>query len=56
MPSGPPPLDLEFALRALDLMGGDVDWVGIDAVLAMLGYDDVELLVEHWALLREHGR
>lgn len=53
---GPPPIDLQLAIRAWNLFGGEVDYAGLDLVMAVIGYHDVELLIDHFALIREHKR
>jgi len=54
-PGPPPPEGLSVALEAWDLMGGRIDWAALDTVSALLGAEDVELLIARLIAIRDHA-
>lgn len=45
-----------LAVRAWNWMGGQIDWAGLPLVADLLGVDDLEILVEQLAALRDWQR
>lgn len=45
-----------MSLKAWNLLGGMLDWMGVDWVAAYLGIDDVDGLVRDLILLRDARR
>lgn len=53
MPAAGPPLEMALAVKAWNLLGGAVDWVGLPIVAELLGVVDLELLIRQMVLIRE---
>jgi len=52
--SGGPPEDARIALRAWNLMGGEVNWVALPIVSEMLGVEDVDTWTEQLCAIRDY--
>lgn len=44
-----------LALRAWNMLGGQIDWQGLPTVCENLGVADIELLIELLQVIRDHG-
>jgi hypothetical protein len=58
LPIKPPPPDFNttFAIRAWNLMNGELNWQALDAVSELLGITDIELLLAQLETIKEHGQ
>ena len=54
-PKSAPPLDVQMAVTAWNLMGG-IDWLALDAVAEMLGITDLETLITQLVTIRDANR
>ncbi len=51
---GPPPDEARTSIRAWNMLGGKIDWAGLDLVAELLGVIDIEGLVGDLMLIRDH--
>ncbi len=54
MPGEPAQSADNLALRAWDLMGGEINWSAFPMVIALLGIDDVDLFVVRLVAIQDH--
>lgn len=52
----PPDIHTKLAIRAWNMMGGQIDWNGLETVADILGINDIERLVAQLETIRNHGR
>lgn len=43
-----------LALRAWELMGGEINWAALPLIVELLGVDDVRMFVLHLTVIRNH--
>jgi hypothetical protein len=48
--------DVFVAIRVWNMLGGQLDWQGLEAVAALFGVDDIEILIYQLEVIRGHGR
>ena len=53
-PEQPP--EVALAVRAWNLMGGEINWSALDPVSEMLGYAQPEILIAQLTAIRDHQR
>jgi hypothetical protein len=41
------------AIKAWNLLGGVIDWAGLPVVAALVGAENIELLIRHLVLIRD---
>lgn len=51
---GPPPDASRVSVRAWNMLGGKIDWSGLELVAELLGVHDIESLVADLMLIRDH--
>ncbi len=51
---GAPPAGASVAIQTWQLMGNTLDWGALPVIVELLGVEDVETLVSHLTVLREH--
>jgi hypothetical protein len=44
-----------FAIRAWNMMGGQLDWLALETVAEIIGLDDIECLLVQLESIREYG-
>lgn len=52
---GPPPDVSRLSIRAWNMLGGKVDWAGIELVAEVLGIQDVEALIFDLLTIRDRN-
>ena len=52
----PPDMATRLAIRAWNMMDGQINWSALEPVSELLGINDIERLVAQLEAIREHGR
>jgi hypothetical protein len=53
LPPAPPAPEISLAIKAWNLMGGQIDWAALPVIAEMMGAEDIEPLIVRLAAIRD---
>lgn len=55
-PNTAPDDDVIFAIKAWNMMSGQIDWLALETVAEIIGITDIECLLVQLESIREYGK